>query len=179
MKRGFTLLELMVGSTLFLLLTGLIITTLVYAFQRGAYFDAKQETLQEFAIFRERLQQSLRDARIQLSGSSPSLVQFVLPVRVPTAQGNLNLISYAEQVQWDEANVFEITLVNSGNSLIQRRLVGDPDQTQILWNLGTQPSFLEFDFSNMPVLKVTVQSRDSDTSPPWSRTLLLVVENFI
>lgn len=184
--RGTTLAELLVASGMLLLLTTVTVSVLVYAYSRGATLDKRQERIQEYALFKERVSQLLVNCKLKVADSGPDKLTFVNPSRLPTAVGNLDLVNSFEQTSWNEDDVYQITTeMVEGNFLIINKKIlpvpkaTDPRPDLILWNLGKQPSSLEFDLSQMPVLKIKVSSREEDTSPAWTRTIIIVVENFV
>lgn len=184
--QGASLAEFLVAAGMLLLLTLVTGSVLVYAYSRGAKLDKRQERIQEYALFRERFSSLLINCRLTVADSGSDRLTFVNPSRLPTAVGHLDLVSSAEQTKWNEVDVYQITSETvDGNFLILNKKVlpallpGESRPDQILWNLGRQPSSLEFDITQLPVLKTTVSSREDDTSPTWTRTIILVVENFV
>lgn len=177
---GLTLIETLVAAALLLLVMSMIIVALVMGFDRSHKLESKQENLQEFIIFRERLHLAVRNAMIELSASDATNLSFILPARRPTAFGHLDTVSLSESTRWDTGTTYTVsfTQVGSDHVFLQRQSGPSGSSETVWWNMGKLPAGAHFELSRMPTLTVQVQGRERLDQPPWTRTITTVVKTY-
>lgn len=177
---GTTVLELLIGSALLLMLTGLLFQTVIPVMRDAARVDAKQENLQRLILLREYLNKRLRSCKVR--DVTAMAVEFYQPDLVDTLVGEVPRINEAEMVEWDESTLYEITCLPSGEVVDQAR--GKPDTRRVLWNLGKSGS-VKFDGAALPLVQVEVRTlagqpknAKGEVVEPWVRTVPVVLAQY-
>lgn len=163
---------------LLFLLSTIFMSLLLTTIERWDAADQHEDSAQQFILFREFCNRTLRTSFVDVGLSTPEILTFYPPETASTSFGELNVVSDAELTQWDLSKVGTITTERTGSRVaLTRRFNGD--EPRVLWHLDSSGTVM-FGLDNLPLLKVTVSGSYSRKrgKKPWSRVLAVSLDNY-
>lgn len=184
-QQGTTLFEMVVASTLLLIVSALVFQIVIPTMQRAQPGDDKQENLQRILFLRTYMVKQLNGARV-LEVTADSL-DYYLPKREETEYGELDRLEPSNMVEWDDSVRYRITTFErDGQQVVVNGEVDLSSGTDIftpqrwLWNLGEGGSLqFQFDETVSPVLTMTARSNKGQYGGGvWERVTDMVIPVF-
>lgn len=186
---GFSLLEVILASALFLVLTTAFLTLLTSTFTRTRNVDERQTVLERLIIFKEYCNQRLRNIRVETTESTADHLVFTAPVTASTVEGQLNTVGANEMTVWDELHRYHLFVKDEGGryrAVEQSFSRDDPDDKdwvyegeRAVWVFESEGT-LEFDLTKLPLasIKCSTVLRRRGGELPWQRELTLTMSNY-
>lgn len=187
--RGFTLIEVMLSSTLLLVLTTAFFVLLDGTFSRSRAVDERQSLSEHLVIFKEYCNDRVRNSRIESALCTANMLVFVAPVTASTGEGKLNTVGDNEMTVWDELHQQHLLVKQFKDQYraVEETYVRDkPDsedwkyeKERTVWNFGSKGE-LEFKLDQLPLVTVhcstVLKRRGGDL--PWDRDITILIGNY-
>jgi hypothetical protein len=178
-EKGITMVELLIACGLFILVTLTFFQIMAPALRRFSKYDAKQENMQNFIIFKEHMTRQLGNAVLLKDKVSAESLEFYSPFQVDSAYGRVNAIDTAEMIYWNENFHCRIYAQHVGGETIISEMGSQGERK--LWNLGKDGT-VSFAFQPTPAplldTRISIPQRDNPTLPPWEKKFSVYIRDF-